>query len=78
LSSSRLFDLGKILRVPISYFFDDMAVRVSKQSRRELVAAFQERRGRATSSAGGGTLELVRAYYGIPDNVVRQKLVNLE
>jgi transcriptional regulator with XRE-family HTH domain len=77
-SSSRLFDLCRILKVPIAYFFDEMGSEVAKQSPGAL-------QGKAPSAveleqdpaAKRETLELVRAYYGIEDQGVRQKLTNM-
>jgi transcriptional regulator with XRE-family HTH domain len=77
-SSSRLFDLCRILKVPVAYFFDEMAGDVAKQSPGGL-------QGKAPSSidpeqdpaAKRETLELVRAYYGIEDQTVRHKLTNM-
>ncbi len=78
ISSSRLYDLSRVLDVPIAYFFDDMSSEVAATS----------------SVAGGGkakkppsyepnpmarreTLELVRAYYKITDPQVRKRLYEL-
>lgn len=74
-SSSRLFDLCRILKVPVAFFFDEMDGDVAKQSPSAL-------QGKAPSpvdleldpAAKRETLELVRAYYGIKDPAVRQKL----
>src|SRR5579863_10458076 len=67
--ASRLFDLARVLDVPVSFFFDEMPDNVSKLSPRQI-----------GSDGGGGeiddpaeadpltkreTLELVRAYYRI-------------
>jgi transcriptional regulator with XRE-family HTH domain len=74
-SSSRLFDLCRILKVPVAFFFDEMGGDVAKQSPSAL-------QGKAPApvnleldpAAKRETLELVRAYYGIKDPAVRQKL----
>jgi len=73
-SSSRLFDLCRILNVQLAYFFDEMGNDVAKQSPGAL-------QGRAPMdipqdpAAKRETLALVRAYYGIADQRVRQKLI---
>jgi len=77
-SSSRLFDLCRIFNVPVAYFFDEMEGEVARQSPATL-------QGKAPSkvelerdpAAKRETLELVRAYYGIEDQAVRQKLTNM-
>jgi len=77
-SSSRLFDLCRIFNVPIAYFFDEMGGDVARQSPGAL-------QGKAPSkldvehdpAAKRETLELVRAYYGIQDQQVRQQLTKM-
>ncbi len=79
--ASRLFDLSRVLDVPISFFFDDMP--------ENLAASF----GGQSSRRSGGlpdaeafpddtlnrreTLELVRAYYRITDPNVRKRMFDL-
>ena len=80
--ASRLFDLSRVLDVPISFFFDDMPD--------SLAATFG---GTPARRAGGAdtatdpfgddtlsrreTLELVRAYYRITDPSVRKRVFDL-
>ena len=66
ISASRLYHLSKILDVPVSYFYEDMA---------------DEQTGPQTQPTEEGdtmhkreTLELVRAYYRIENAAVRQRL----
>ena len=78
ISASRLFNLSRILDVPVQFFFDDMPNAVSASS----------------PAQGGGkakkpqsyepdlihkreTLELVRAYYKIIDPEIRKRLYGL-
>ena len=78
ISASRLFDLSRLLDVPIEYFFDDMPTAVAASS----------------PTLGGGkakkppsyeldpmarreTLELVRAYYKITDPEIRKQLFEM-
>lgn len=81
--ASRLFDLSRVLDVPISFFFDDMPDGIS--------GGFGSSSGRRS---GGGTeepsdvltddtlnrretLELVRAYYRITDPGLRRRVFDL-
>ncbi len=78
IGSSRLFDLSQILDVSIEYFFDDMPADVAAKSSGQW-------RGRAKKPMSDEldpmvkreTLELVRAYYRIPDSKVRKCLFQL-
>ena len=79
--ASRLFDLSRVLDVPISFFFDDMpeAVAGPNASARSRVAGFadsQDPFGDDTMSRRE-TLELVRAYYRIADPSLRKKVFEL-
>ena len=79
-SSSRLYDLARILEVPLSYFFDEMSAGVSAQTPSELMRA--GRRPAAIDNekdplAKRETLEFVRAYYKITDPAVRRRLFEL-
>ena len=77
-SSSRLYDLGRVLSVPLAYFFDEMSDDIAEQSPgnlqgREPYVVILEK----DPSAKRETLELVRAYYAIPDQSVRQRFTKL-
>lgn len=80
--ASRLFDLSRVLDVPISFFFDDMPDNLTSTM------------GGSAGRRGGGmseptdpfgddtlnrreTLELVRAYYRITDPSVRKRVFDL-
>jgi transcriptional regulator with XRE-family HTH domain len=81
IGSSRLYELGQILDVPISFFFDDMA---QDDRAPDLLApglaedpadfAFNARDLQLEKRE---TLELVRAYNRIPDPAVRKRLFEL-
>ncbi len=80
--ASRLFDLSRVLDVPISFFFDDMPDTLSAHpasQTRNRVAGFAE----AQEGFGDDTLnrretlELVRAYYRITDASVRKRVFEL-
>jgi transcriptional regulator with XRE-family HTH domain len=73
ISSSRLFEFAKVLDVPISHFFSEMIPEVAKGKRKP---------GRPKTKASGETdintkretLELVRAYYKIRNQGVREQI----
>ena len=80
--ASRLFDLSRVLDVPISFFFDDMPD--------SLAASFGGTPPRRSPGSTEGTdpfgddtlsrretLELVRAYYRITDPSVRKRVFDL-
>jgi transcriptional regulator with XRE-family HTH domain len=77
--ASRLFDLSRVLDVPISYFFDDMPEPLAASAGRRPLGGFAE----AQEGFGDDqmnrreTLELVRAYYRITDAAVRKRVFEL-
>jgi len=78
IGSSRLYDLSRVLDVPVSFFFDDMPAGVAASSP-------AQRRGMAEEPASyerdpmakRETLELVRAYYKITDPQLRKRLFEM-
>ena len=80
--ASRLFDLSRVLDVPISFFFDDLP-----ESLASTYGAHLSRRTPGFSEMQDGfnddalnrreTLELVRAYYRITDPAVRKRVFEL-
>jgi transcriptional regulator with XRE-family HTH domain len=77
-SSSRLFDLCRIFNVPIAYFFEEMGLDVAKQSPATLQGKIPSKvEADIDPAARRETLELVRAYYAIKNQQVRQKLTNI-
>lgn len=82
IGASRLFDLARVLDVPISFFFDDMPGESAVKSGSTTRPAFG---GMAEAQEGFDddtlhrreTLELVRAYYRIPDPAVRKRVFEL-
>ena len=77
-SSSRLFDLSRVLDVPIRYFFEEMSAGVESQSPGQLHGAAPSLPGEEHDPmARRETLELVRAYYKIPDQAVRKRITDL-
>jgi transcriptional regulator with XRE-family HTH domain len=87
--ASRLFDLSRVLDVPISFFFDDMPEPLANvyggQSsavggrRTYAFAETQEGFGAGADDAMNRreTLDLVRAYYRITDSAVRKRVLDL-
>jgi len=79
--ASRLFDLSRVLDVPISFFFDDMpeplAATYGAQTTRR-AAGFEGSDGMDDEALHKReTLELVRAYYKITDPSVRKRVFEL-
>jgi transcriptional regulator with XRE-family HTH domain len=81
--ASRLFDLSRVLDVPISFFFDDLPEQMGGATggaARRQMGGFSD-----TQNGFGGddtlsrreTLELVRAYYRITDPAVRKRVFEL-
>ena len=61
--------------MPIAYFFDEMGAEISRQSPSALAGKAPRRMDQDIDPAAKReTLELVRAYYGIKDPKVRQRL----
>ncbi len=78
MGSSRLYDLARVLDVPIKYFFDDMPTAVAASSptlgggRAKKPPSYEP-----DPMAKRETLELVRAYYKISDPRVRNRLYEM-
>ncbi len=83
-SASRLFDLSRVLDVPISFFFDDMDG--ADGHKPHLPGGFAQSQDAFGPASPPGqdealhrreTLELVRAYYRIGDPAVRRRVFDL-
>lgn len=72
ISASRLFNLSQVLGVPVTFFFDDLPVQDM-----ETEVAEQSETQEFESMARRETLELVRAYYRIPEENVRRRTFEL-
>jgi transcriptional regulator with XRE-family HTH domain len=78
ISASRLFQLSRVLDVPIAWFFDEMDSGVAAAGTRltkglgEEIESFD-----ADPMSRRETLELVRVYYRISDRKVRKKLYEM-
>jgi transcriptional regulator with XRE-family HTH domain len=73
ISSSRLFEFAKILDVPVSHFFKEMAPGLAT-GRRKMGRPKRNARDEADINSKRETLQLVRAYYKIRNDGVRQKI----
>ncbi len=76
--ASRLYDLSRVLEVPVSFFFDDMPDEISMKSvheRREMSESPDPFDNDPMNRRE--TLELVRAYYRITDPNQRKKIFEL-
>lgn len=70
--ASRLFELAKALGVPVSYFFDDLPTNGIEELPVVAAGPMDEDPMRRRE-----TIELVRAYYSIPDDTARRRLYEL-
>jgi transcriptional regulator with XRE-family HTH domain len=84
--ASRLFDLSRVLDVPISFFFDDMPEQLASShgpqnsaltGRRAIGFADTQDAFADDVFSRRETLELVRAYYRITDASVRKSVFDL-
>lgn len=80
IGASRLFDLSRVLDVPIDFFYDDMPPEVADQSPRLRAGLspippipYRE----SDPMARRETLELVRAYYKVKNPTVRKRIFDL-
>ncbi len=71
--ASRLYDLSRVLDVPVSFFFEEMAPSDPRASG----LAEPAERYEGDPMLKRETLELVRAYYKITDPHVRRRLFDL-
>ena len=83
--ASRLWDIGKVLEVPVSFFYEDMDKSVANQSPRmfsipdaePLYLAEDEEVYNADPMQKQETIELVKAYYKIPNRKAAKHLFDL-
>lgn len=82
--ASRLFDLSRILDVPIAFFFDDLSDQLAP--RRETAAAdgqrqtgFRESQSLFEEDVMGRkeTMDLLKAYYRVTDSSTRKQFLDL-
>jgi transcriptional regulator with XRE-family HTH domain len=82
IGASRLFDLARVLDVPIGFFFDDlppeMGGNIAVRSRSTFYGFSEAQNGVEDDSMNKReTLELVRAYSRITDPAVRKRVFDL-
>ncbi|MDG1707681.1 MAG: helix-turn-helix domain-containing protein [Emcibacteraceae bacterium] len=75
IGSSRLFQLSRILDVPVSFFFDEMTTDTTKKA--DGMAEGNKQVFEVDKLSRRETLELVRAYYKITDPLVRKKIFEM-
>jgi transcriptional regulator with XRE-family HTH domain len=76
--ASRLWDLSRVLDVPVSFFYEDMSEEVAGNSPRLIGGLADEPESvEADPLTKRETLELVRAYYRISDALVRKRVFDL-
>ena len=79
IGASRLFELSRVLDVPVSFFFDDMSPELSPRRAAHAQGMSESAQApfEADALAKRETLELVRAYYRIVNPRVRKKVADL-
>jgi transcriptional regulator with XRE-family HTH domain len=78
IGASRLYDLSRVLDVPVSYFYEDMAEDTASMSPRNITQDVADPEvGDSDPMTKRETLELVRAYYRICDPTVRKRVYDL-
>ena len=78
ISASRLYDLTRVLDVPVSFFFDDMPEGLSRDKpNRRADQATGEQQDLTDPMSHRATVDLVRAYYRIADPVVRKRIYEM-
>jgi transcriptional regulator with XRE-family HTH domain len=77
ISASRLYELSKVLDVPVSFFFDDLPHLPLDESFDASQMSLSGHSVPDDMMFKRETLELVRAYFRIPDDATRRALYNL-
>jgi transcriptional regulator with XRE-family HTH domain len=79
--SSRLFDISRVLGVPISFFYEGITNETASQSPANLMGVRPEDMPEVDDAkdpmARRETLEFVRSYFRISDEPVRQQVAKL-
>jgi transcriptional regulator with XRE-family HTH domain len=80
--ASRLFDLSRVLEIPVSFFFDDLKDEAKASSPAAVIKGEAGHLSAAPAADPDSmcrreTLELVRAYYNIEDPQVRRRVYEL-
>jgi transcriptional regulator with XRE-family HTH domain len=77
MGSSRLYDFGNLLTVPIAYFFDGYELQGGTSDMYGSGLADEHEGFEHEKISSRETLELVRAYYSIKDEKVRKRFADL-
>ena len=86
ISASRLYALGQILSVPVTWFYDQLPDKVAAKHKEKRGSAVDRRAARDTTLAPNDmnaildrreTTDLLRAWYEITDPSQRRKILNL-
>ena len=80
IGASRLFNLSRVLDVPISFFFEDLSPAAAGAGRKRRARGFSEALAAALDSDvlnKRETGELIRAYYRVKDPRVRKRVLDL-
>ncbi len=78
IGASRLYDLARVLDVPVGFFFEEMSPETRQSSPAQMRGLREEAEPYEPDPlAKRETLELVRAYYRILDPQVRKRLFEL-
>ena len=77
IGASRLWDLSRVLDCPMSFFFEDMNEQTDKLSPRNLGGEMPEIEAHEDIEEGRQALELMRAFYKIPERSVRGRICDL-
>lgn len=80
ISASRLYDLSRVLEVPVSFFFDDMPEDMAREKAPGGVARGVWGPGQQAVTdpmSHRETIDLVRAYYSIADPAVRKRIYEI-
>lgn len=78
IGASRLYDLARVLDVPVGFFFEEMSAETQVSSPAQSRGMHEEPEPyEPDPMAKRETLELVRAYYRITDPQVRKRLFEL-
>jgi transcriptional regulator with XRE-family HTH domain len=77
IGASRLHQLARVLEVPVSYFFEEMAHAGAPAGAEQPGFAEEPPAFEHDPMSRRETLELVRAYYRIPDGKVRKRVFEM-
>jgi transcriptional regulator with XRE-family HTH domain len=80
IGASRLFNLGRALDVPVSFFFEDLSPAAAGAGRKRRARGFSDASATALDFdilSNPETIELVRAYYRVTDPQLRRRVLDL-